>query len=58
MGTLQRMRIHLGFDDLTNKLMRVVQHPVSRVLFWAAVVLIYEVMEHGARMRRLRVHVS
>jgi hypothetical protein len=55
---LLRMKVHLGFDDLTNKLMRVVQHPVSRVLFWAVVVLIYEVMEHGARMRRLRVRVS
>jgi hypothetical protein len=55
---LLRTKVHLGFDDLTNKLMRVVQHPVSRVLFWAVVVLIYEVMEHGARMRRLRVRVS
>jgi hypothetical protein len=52
------MRIHLGFDDLTNKLVRVVRHPVSRVLFWSVIVLIYEVMEHRARMRRLRARVS
>jgi hypothetical protein len=55
----QRSRPRAWRDfDLTNKLMRVVQHAVSQVLFWSVIVLIYEVMEHGARMRRLRAHVS
>ena len=48
------MSVHLGFDDTTNKLMRVVQHPLSRALFWFLIILIYEAMDLPARKRRLR----
>jgi hypothetical protein len=49
-----RMRVHLGFYGPTNKLMRIVQHPPSRALFWFVMILIYEAMELPARKRRLR----
>jgi len=53
-GTL-RMTVHLGFDGLTNKLMKIVKEPLARqVLFWLTIVLIYQVLEQRSRTRRLR----
>ena len=49
------MKVRLGFDGLTNKLMKIVKEPLtSRVLFWLVIVLIYQAIEQRSRTRRLR----
>jgi hypothetical protein len=53
----------LGFHDHelandmqtnTSKLMRLVQHPLPRVLFWLLIIVIYEAIQLPWRWRSLR----
>jgi len=47
-------RASLGFDGPTDRLMKIGQDLRVRALFWLVIVVIAQVMENRARMRRLR----
>jgi hypothetical protein len=42
----------------TTKLMRLLQHPLPRVLFWLVIILIFEAMDARWRARKLRARLS
>jgi hypothetical protein len=41
-----------------SKLMRILQHPVPRVLFWLSIILIFEALDIPWRLRKLRARLS
>ena len=41
-----------------SKLMRVLQHPLPRVLFWLSIILIFETLDLPWRWRKLRARLS
>jgi hypothetical protein len=41
-----------------SKLMRFLQHPLPRVLFWLSIILIFEALDLPWRWRKLRARLS
>jgi hypothetical protein len=41
-----------------DKLVRLLQHPLPRVLFWLAIILIFEALDIPWRLRKLRARLS
>ncbi len=41
-----------------GKLMRLLQHPLLRVLFWLTIILIFEALDLPWRLRKLRARLS
>ena len=41
-----------------DKLVRYVQHPLPRVLFWLTIILIFEALDIPWRLRKLRARMS
>ena len=41
-----------------SKLMRLLQHPLPRVLFWLSIILIFEALDIPWRLRKLRARLS
>jgi hypothetical protein len=42
----------------TGKLIELLQHPLPRVLFWLAIILIFEALDLPWRLRKLRARLS
>jgi hypothetical protein len=42
----------------TSKLLELLRHPLPRVLFWLAIILIFEALDLPWRLRKLRARLS
>lgn len=45
-------------DDTHTRLTKLVQHPLPRVLFWLAIILVFEALDIPWRLRKLRARLS
>jgi hypothetical protein len=45
-------------DDTDTRIIKLVRHPLPRVLFWLAVILVFEALDIPWRLRKLRARLS